>query len=63
MVSLQSSFLSYYPSPPSRIQTFKPKSCGRVLTSSENLLMLEEKEKRKGKSTERERKSPDNKKS
>ena len=41
-----SSFLSY-PSPPSRIQAFKPKSCGRVLSSSENLLMLEEKEKKK----------------
>ena len=41
-----SSFLSY-PSLPSRIPAFKPKSCGRVLSSSENLLMLEEKEKKK----------------
>ena len=41
-----SSFLSY-PSPPSRLPQFKPKLCGRVLTSSENLSMLVEKEKKK----------------
>ena len=35
------------PSPPSQIPTYKPKSCGRVLTSSENLALLEEKEREK----------------
>ena len=32
-----------YPEPPSRAPTLNPKSCGRVLTSQENLLILEEK--------------------
>ena len=41
-----SSFLSY-PSPPARVESFKPKSCGRVLTSSENLAIMEEKEREK----------------
>ena len=31
-----------YPTPPSQVPTLKPKSCGRVLTSHENLLLLEE---------------------
>ena len=37
-----SQFLSY-PSPPSQIPIFHPKSCGRVLTSTENLQIMEEK--------------------
>ena len=41
-----SSFLSY-PSPPARAESFKPKSCRRVLTSSENLAIMEEKEREK----------------
>ena len=32
-----------YPTPPSQAPTLNPKSCGRVLTSQENLLLLEEK--------------------
>ena len=32
------------PSPPSRIPSVKPKSCGRVLTSVENIKIIEEKE-------------------
>ena len=32
------------PSPPSKIPTCQPKSCGRVLTSTENLALLKEKE-------------------
>lgn len=50
--SAVSSFLSY-PSPPARAETFKPKACGRVLTSSENLVIVKEKERQK---EERERK-------
>ena len=54
-----SSFLSY-PSPPARAETFKPKSCGRVLTSTENLALVKEKERQKEekqrKKEERERK-------
>lgn len=34
----------HVPSPPSRIPTYQPKSCGRVLTSAENLRILEEKQ-------------------
>ena len=41
-----SSFLRY-PSPPAKSETFKPKPCGRVLTSAENILQLEEKERKK----------------
>ena len=33
--------------PPSRLVTKRPKSCGRVLTSSENIQQLEEKEEKK----------------
>ena len=33
--------------PPSRLATKRPKSCGRVLTSSENIQQLEEKEEKK----------------
>ena len=54
-----SSFLSY-PSPPARAETLKPKSNGRVLTSTENLALVKEKEKQKEekqrKKEERERK-------
>ena len=54
-----SSFLSY-PSPPARAETFKPNSCGRVLTSTENLALVKEKERQKEekqrKKEERERK-------
>ena len=39
-----SHFLSC-PSPPSRIPTSKPKSCGRILTSAESMRILEEKQK------------------
>ena len=35
------------PTPPSRLVTKRPKSCGRVLTSSENIRQLEEKEEKK----------------
>ena len=35
------------PTPPSRLITKRPKSCGRVLTSSENIRQLEEKEEKK----------------
>ena len=42
-----SSFLSY-PSPPARAETLKPKSSGRVLTSTENLALVK-KEKRREK--------------
>ena len=51
-----SSFLSSS-SPPNRTETFRPKSCGRVLTSAENTLQLEEKERKKEekKRTKRER--------
>ena len=44
--STVSSFLNY-PSPPTRAETFKPKSCGRVLTSAENLVIVKEKERKK----------------
>ncbi len=37
-----SRFLSY-PTPPSKLPTFNPKTCGRVLTSQENLDKMEEK--------------------
>ncbi|CAI8052152.1 hypothetical protein GBAR_LOCUS28545, partial [Geodia barretti] len=54
-----SSFLSY-PSPPARAETLKPKSSGRVLTSTENLALVKEKERQKEekqrKEEERERK-------
>ena len=50
-----SKFLQY-PSPPSRLPTFNPKSCGRVLTSSENLELLLEKEKAKANKTTRKKK-------
>ena len=54
--SAVSSFLSY-PSPPTRGKTFQPKACGRVLTSSENLEIVKEKERKKEeKEEERERK-------
>ena len=46
MQPLQSTGISEllsYPEPPSRVPTLNPKSCGRVLTSQENLLILEEK--------------------
>ena len=36
-----------YPSPPSKIPTAVPKQCGRVLTSHDNLLFLEEKQRLK----------------
>ena len=35
------------PTPPSRLVTKRPKSCGRVLTSNENIRQLEEKEEKK----------------
>ena len=35
------------PPPPSKLPTLKPKSCGRVLTSSEHLALVEQKEKEK----------------
>ena len=38
-----SDFLQH-PSPPSRIPVYKPKLCGRVLTSAENLALIQEKE-------------------
>ena len=31
------------PSPPAKIPTFEPKSCGRVLTSADNIALMEEK--------------------
>ena len=37
----------HIPSPPSTIPTFRPKSCGRVLTSTENLQLMAEKEREK----------------
>ena len=44
--SAVSSFLNY-PPPPTRQETFKPKSCGRVLTSAENFVTMAEKEREK----------------
>ena len=41
--SLVSEFLKY-PSPIHQCTTFQPKSCGRVLTSTENLSALEKRE-------------------
>ena len=41
-----SSFLRY-PSPPAKSETFKPKPCDRLLTSTENVVQLEEKERKK----------------
>ena len=41
-----SSFLSY-PSPPARAETLKPKPSGKVLTSTENLPLVKEKERQK----------------
>ena len=38
-----SKFLQY-PSPPSKIPVFTPKPCGKVLTSTENLALIREKE-------------------
>ena len=35
------------PKPPSRAESMRPKSCGRVLTSRENVKELEEKEQKK----------------
>ena len=46
----QSSSVSKFlkcPSPISRQETFRPKSCGRVLTSAENLSIIAEKERKK----------------
>ena len=37
----------HYPSPPSQLPTLKPKSSGRVLTSAENLKMIEQKQQEK----------------
>ena len=54
--SAVSTFLNY-PSPPDRSKTFEPKSCGRVLTSAENLEIMNEKEREKErKKEEKERK-------
>ena len=36
-----------HPLTPPHISTLKPKSCGRVLTSTENLKLLKEKEQKK----------------
>lgn len=36
-----------YPSPPVRAKAFKPESCGRVLTNTENLAMIKEEERKK----------------
>ena len=37
----------YYPPPPSQLPTLKPKSSGRVLTSAENLKIIENKQQEK----------------
>ena len=58
MPALASTIEKFFPRPltPPQIPKLKPKSCGRVLTSTENLKVLKEKSKRKRNRKERKKK-------